>query len=78
MVDRERKKPGPRPGRIPVPRPGPKPGPYLGVETIKTAMMLEPYMIEWGKQQPGGLSALVRRLLREEMERQGKAAKDGA
>jgi hypothetical protein len=37
--------------------------------TRLTAVRLEENMIHWGKEQPGGLSETVRRLLREAMNR---------
>ena len=40
-------------------RPGPAPGP----PTRKYTVLLEAGLGEWGKRQPGGLSALLRRLL---------------
>jgi hypothetical protein len=45
-------------------RPGPVPGP----PTAKYTVLLEPELAEWAKTQPGGLSELVRRLLREARE----------
>jgi len=51
-MENEKKTPG---------RPGPTPGP----KTVRTTVMVEPDLVEWGKQQPGGLSDLIRRLLRE-------------
>ena len=42
-------------------RPGPVPGP----ETKKCALLIDPDLVEWGKHQPGGLSNLVRHLLRQ-------------
>lgn len=50
-----RKKPGPKRRLAPV---------------VRTTLMLEEELVEWGKGQPGGLSDLVRRLLREEKERE--------
>jgi hypothetical protein len=47
-----------------------KPGPIPGPATVRTNVLLEADLIEWGKQQPGGLSELVRRLLREAYERE--------
>jgi hypothetical protein len=38
-----------------------------------TAVMLEEDVIRWGKQQEGGLSATVRRLLRQAMQKSGRA-----
>jgi hypothetical protein len=49
-----------------------KRGPVPGNNTAQYTLMLEPEPAEWGKTQPGGLSELVRRLLREEFERQKK------
>jgi hypothetical protein len=48
-----------------VERPKRKPGPSRSsVATQQYTVMLEPAVAEWAKTQPGGLSALVRRLLR--------------
>ena len=47
-------------------RPGPVPGP----PTRKYNILLDEELAEWGKQQPGGLSELLRRLLKEEREKQ--------
>lgn len=38
-------------------------------------LLLEPMTAEWGKEQPGGLSALVRGLLREAYEKATAAGK---
>ena len=46
-------------------RPGPTPGP----SRRKVNVLLEEDLSEWGKRQPGGLSELTRRLLREERQR---------
>jgi len=43
-------------------RPGPVPGP----PTARYQVLLEPRDAEWAKTQPGGLSALLRRLLKRE------------
>ncbi len=54
-------------------RPGPVPGP----PTKKYTVLLPPDLGEWAKQQPGGLSDLMRRLLVEAKgrdERRGKSA----
>ena len=45
-------------------RSGPIPGPL----TAKITVLIEPDMIEWGKRQPGGLSATLRMLLRKSKE----------
>jgi hypothetical protein len=42
-----------------------KPGPVPGAPTRKYNILLEEEIAEWGKVQPGGLSELVRRLLKE-------------
>jgi len=42
-----------------------KPGPIPGTPTKKYNIMIEEELAEWGKHQAGGLSELVRRLLRE-------------
>ena len=49
-------------------RPGPVPGPA----TKKYNVLVEEDIGEWAKQQPGGLSELVRRLLKEERKRHDK------
>lgn len=49
-----------------------KPGPVPGPEMRQFTILMEPDLGEWGKRQPGGLSELVRRLLREEKQRQEK------
>jgi hypothetical protein len=46
-------------------RPGPVPGP----PTRKYNILLPEELAEWGKQQPGGLSELLRRLLKAEREK---------
>lgn len=40
---------------------GPVPGPH----TVKATILLDPELKEWGVRQPGGLSGLVRRLMRD-------------
>ena len=50
-----------------------KPGPVPGPETQKYNVLLEPALAEWGKKQPGGLSELVRRLLRQAYEQAKEA-----
>jgi len=45
-----------------------KRGPIPGPETVRTSVMLEPDLVDWGKRKPGGLSDLMRRLLREAFE----------
>lgn len=45
-------------------KPGPRADPSLA-NMEKFTMKLDPEDAEWGKEQPGGLSVLVRRLLRE-------------
>ena len=49
-----------------------KPGPVPGVPTQRYTLLLEEETAEWGKRQPGGLSELVRGLLRRARE-QGAA-----
>lgn len=46
-----------------------KPGPVANPDLVATSIKIELDLLEWGKNLPGGLSALVRRLLREEKER---------
>lgn len=46
-----------------------KPGPVANPNLVITSVSLDAELLEWGKNQPGGLAALVRRLLREEKNR---------
>ena len=39
-------------------------------ERVKTTLLLDLDTVEWGKHQPGGLSELIRQLLRQAMEEQ--------
>jgi hypothetical protein len=48
------------------PRPRRKPGPVPGPERRQFTILIDPELGEWGKQQPGGLSEMVRRLLHQE------------
>jgi hypothetical protein len=48
-----------------------RPGPIPGPQTVKATVLLEPDLLEWGKRQPGGLSELMRRLLREARAQEG-------
>jgi hypothetical protein len=48
-----------------------KPGPIANPNLVPTTVSLDSQMVEWGKKQPGGLSALLRRLMLEEYKRQG-------
>jgi hypothetical protein len=50
-----------------------KPGPVPGPETKKFNILIEPDLADWGKRQPGGLSELIRRLLKEERDRRGSS-----
>jgi hypothetical protein len=45
-----------------------KPGPVANPNLVVTSVSLEADLLEWGKLQPGGLSALLRRLLKEARE----------
>ncbi len=54
-------------------RPGPVPGPI----TKKYNVLIEEELAEWGKQQLGGLSELIRRLLSAERRRQEKSIREG-
>jgi hypothetical protein len=47
-----------------------KPGPVPGPPTQRYTVLLDEASAEWGKRQPGGLSELLRRLLREAQETQ--------
>ncbi len=42
-----------------------KPGPVAGPERRQFTVLIDPDLGEWAKNQPGGLSELVRRLLHE-------------
>jgi hypothetical protein len=55
-----------------------KPGPVPGPLTVKATLRLEPELLEWGKHKPGGLSELVRRLLREEYEKEKNRSEEGS
>ena len=44
------------------------PGTAAGTERVKTTLLLDLDTVEWGKHQPGGLSELLRALLRQAME----------
>ena len=46
-----------------------KPGPMPGSPTRKYNVLLDEELAEWGKAQPGGLSELLRRILKEERSR---------
>lgn len=47
-----------------------KPGPVPGPIKVQATILIEPDLIQWGKHKPGGLSQLVRRLLREAKEKE--------
>jgi hypothetical protein len=49
-------------------------GPVPGAPTEKYTVLLPPSLGEWGKEQPGGLSDLLRRLLEQERSRLGGAS----
>lgn len=51
-----------------------KPGPVPGTEKRQYTILIEPELGDWGKAKAGGLSELVRRLLREEKEREETTA----
>ncbi len=42
-----------------------RPGPVPDMNTVRTTVVLDRELADWGKNQPGGLSDLLRRLLRE-------------
>lgn len=46
-----------------------KRGPVANPNLVITSVSLDADLLEWGKNQPGGLSALMRRLLREEKDK---------
>jgi hypothetical protein len=58
----EKKRPGPVPGVLAQDNSEDSP------EMVRTSIMLELGQLEWAKRQPGGLSALVRRLIKENQE----------
>ena len=43
-------------------------------ERVKTTLLLDLDTVEWGKHQPGGLSEIIRRLLRQEYETKHREA----
>jgi hypothetical protein len=45
---------------------------------VDTHIQVEPWLLEWGKQQPGGFGALVRALLKEKYDRQQKRKGTGS
>ena len=49
-----------------------KPGRVAGPTTQKFNVLIEPELAEWAKHQPGGLSEMVRRLLKQEREAREK------
>lgn len=49
-----------------------KPGRVPGTPKQKVTVLLDPDLLEWGKQQPGGLSETLRQLLRAARDRAGK------
>ncbi len=54
-----------------------KPGPVPGPSTKKYNVLIEEALAEWGKRQPGGLSELLRRLLKKAKdEAEAKAESD--
>ena len=44
-------------------------------ERVKTTLLLDLDTVEWGKREPGGLSELIRQLLRQAMEAKTEAGK---
>ena len=44
------------------------PGTAAGADRVKTTLLLDLDTVEWGKWEPGGLSELIRQLLRQAME----------
>lgn len=60
--------PGPEPAREPERAARKRPGPVRRLDTRQYVVMLEEEPAEWAKRQPGGLSDLVRRLLRQAYE----------
>jgi len=54
-----------------------RPGPVPGVPTQRYTLLLEEELGEWGKRQPGGLSDLVRGLLRRAKQEAKSEAQSG-
>jgi len=50
-----------------------KPGPVPGIPTRKYNVLIEESLAEWAKGEPGGMSAMVRRLLKAERQRRAHA-----
>ena len=50
-------------------QPRKKPGPVENPNLVSATVKLEADLVEWGKNQPGGLSALLRQMLREAKEK---------
>ncbi|WP_395090298.1 hypothetical protein [Armatimonas sp.] len=50
------------------------PGPAPIPGRVRTTVYLDELLAEWGKQQPGGLSEVVRRLLKQEQARINEGA----
>ena len=48
------------------------PGTAAGAERVKTTLLLDLDAVEWGKREPGGLSELIRQLLRQAYETKQK------
>lgn len=48
-----------------------KPGPIANPYLVPATVFLDSRLVEWGKNLPDGLSALLRRLMEEEYRRQG-------
>jgi hypothetical protein len=46
-----------------------KPGPVADLNAVRTTVVLDKDLVEWGKNQPGGLSRLLRELLQEAAQR---------
>ena len=44
-------------------------------ERVKTTLLLDLDTVEWGKREPGGLSELIRQLLRQAMEAKTETGK---
>ena len=44
-------------------------------ERVKTTLLLDLNTVEWGKREPGGLSELIRQLLRQAMEAKTETGK---
>lgn len=47
-----------------------KPGPLPGPKMQQASVLLPPELLQWGKEQPGGLSETIRRLMADAQKKQ--------